>query len=544
MEKDIKAIIKKRMYMSFILVILIFVLLSFRLYYLQIKQGDHLKLNAIKQRGREFSIYPERGPIFDRHTRPITNNEVESTAIIEKKDLADNALYNRVLSNTSLSRIQLNQLIRNSTDLVQIPLDRVEGLENQGNVFIVDVVKRYSKGNPLAHVVGYINQSENRGKYGIELIHDEFLRNSDKSSFVLEYDRDRKMILGGTYYVNRNIDPNSPSGVKLTVDLELQKEIEKIMDKFQMNGAVIINQIADGEILALASRPNFNQEKIEEYIDNGDMTFFNKAVQVSYPPGSLFKIVVLLTALEEEPEVLKDKYSCKGYEIINGIQINCSSTHGQLDLKEAFAKSCNSVFIQIGKEIGANRVIKMAEKLGFGSTLGIGLLEKGGILPKRKELFGAAIGNISIGQDKLEVTPLQISNLLTIIANKGIRKDLSIIKGITNKEGVIIKAFQKGEDVRLISTASTELLLEYLKEVVSSGTARSMEVYKIGGAGGKTGSAQATFMKKATVHGWFSGFYPANDPKYIITVLVEDTELGSTAALPIFEEIVKSLYEY
>ncbi|MFA7412659.1 MAG: penicillin-binding transpeptidase domain-containing protein, partial [Tissierellaceae bacterium] len=313
-------------------------------------------------------------------------------------------------------------------------------------------------------------------------------------------------------------------------------------DFFSAKGAVIVTDIESGEILALASRPNFNQKNITAYLDKDDMALYNKAVQVSYPPGSIFKIVVLLAALEEDMGFLENSYFCKGYEVINNTTIKCSGNHGQISLRDGFAKSCNSVFIQIGKELGAKKIIDMAKRLGLGEKVNIGLAEEiEGILPEGEELLGPAIGNISIGQGKIEATPLQISNILLTIANDGVQKDMTLVKGITSKEGQILKAYNREEDKRVISKDLSQVAKELLEEVLSSGTARSLDLEDIGGAAGKTGSAEASLKGQFTIHGWFAGYYPKDEPRYGITILVEEASSGSKSAAPIFEKICKEI---
>jgi peptidoglycan glycosyltransferase/penicillin-binding protein 2 len=180
--------------------------------------------------------------------------------------------------------------------------------------------------------------------------------------------------------------------------------------------------------------------------------------------------------------------------------------------------------------------------LGFGNKINIGLVEEiEGNLPKGNSLLGPAIGNISIGQGEIEATPLQITNLLMIIANNGVQKHLTLIEGVTNKEGKILKEYNKEPDVPVISSTISNIAYDYLISVVKNGTGRYMDVASIGGAGGKTGSAEAIFHKEHTIHGWFSGFYPVKNPKYVITVLVENGGSGSKSAAPIFEKISKEI---
>lgn len=544
-EKYIR-IIKKRILIIGIFTTILFICLALRLYYLQIYRSEELLEAAIRQRGKEISLYPKRGIIYDRNLVPLTNNHIVPMVIVDKNVLqGDQRLIKKLRDNTLLSYREFNERLGNKERILQIPLTKGFKLEDDNNIFLVDLITRYGEENLLSHVIGYINKSDNVGKTGIEKLYDEFLRNGDSNSFIVEFDKNRSFILDGIYRANQNTEIYNPSAVKLTIDYEIQKRVESILDKKGVNGAVIVAEIDTGEIVAMASRPNFDQDDIEMSLYSEDMALYNKAIQVGYPPGSIFKIVVLLTALEEESIDLDSEYYCRGFEEVNGIKISCSATHRNISLRDGFAKSCNSVFIQIGKEIGAKKIIDMAAKLGFGDKINIGLLEEiEGNLPKDRELLGAAIGNIAIGQGQLEVTPLQITNLMLTVANRGFSRPLSIAKGITNRDGLMIKKVYKENGTQIISERSADIILDFLREVSRSGTARSMELDDIGGCGGKTGSAEAILNKKRAIHGWFSGFYPSYNPKYVITVLVEDSKSGSISAIPIFEEIAREINRY
>ncbi len=185
---------------------------------------------------------------------------------------------------------------------------------------------------------------------------------------------------------------------------------------------------------------------------------------------------MLLAALEKDTSYLNKTFYCNGYEQINNVTIKCNEGrggHGYIGLKDAFSKSCNSTFIQLGQEIGSESIIHMAERLGMGERINIGLVEEvKGNLPKGKELKGPAIGNISIGQGSIEITPLQITNMMLIIANKGIRKDMTIVDGITTKDGYMIKEFKRNDDERIISQDIAEIVQDFMIEVVLEGTAK------------------------------------------------------------------------
>ena len=530
-----------------VLIILLFLVLISRLYYLQVYNNDDLKLASLKQRSTKIELNSKRGNIYDRNLIPITNNDYEKTIIIEREKIKeDKDILESIKRNTSLSPIEFRDILKSNNKIVEIPVREDFKLEDEKNIFTAKKQKRYLDTNILSHVIGYINKSQNKGETGIEKVYDEFLNKTNNRILFVEYDKKRTMILGSEYYVDNSISPIDPSAVQVTIDYELQSHVEKILDNKKVNGGLIVEDINTGEILASASRPNFDQDNIEKYLNSKDMNLYNKTIQVSYPPGSIFKIVVLLAALEENPDYFDREFFCKGHEEVGTTKIRCSNTygHGIINLKDGFAKSCNSVFIQIGKEIGAEKIIDMARRLGFGSKLNIGLLEEDeGCLPKGEELIGPAIGNISIGQGKIEATILQISNMISTVANGGVKKDISIVKGITNNEGRMIKPYNKTADERIISSEIAIKVKELLEEVILTGTARSLNLEDIGGAAGKTGSAEGILNGQNVVHGWFTGYYPRKNPEYAITVLVEKGKSGSKSAVPIFGEICRQIYK-
>ncbi|NLJ78938.1 MAG: penicillin-binding protein 2, partial [Tissierellia bacterium] len=385
----------------------------------------------------------------------------------------------------------------------------------------------------------------NRGEAGIEKVYDEVLCNEGEHSVYVGLDERRKIFTKEEYLVNKGVDPKEPSGVKLTVDYHIQREVERILDRGESRGAAIVADVKTGSILAMASRPNFDQNNIYKYLDRGDMSLYNKAVQVGYPPGSLFKLVVLLAALEEDDGHLHDRFYCNGYERAGNRIIGCNNGdgHGHITLKEAFSQSCNSAFIQLGRGLGGDSIIHMANRLGFGNKLNIGLSEENkGNLPSGADLIGPNMGNISIGQGSIEVTPLQITNMMLAIANDGTRKGMSIVEGIVAQDGYMIRKFERAQDQRVISEKTSGIAREYLAEVVRDGTADNLDLDDIGGAAGKTGSAEAVLNGKKTVHGWFSGFYPLQNPQYVITVFIEEGISGSQTAVPIFSDISRSIY--
>ena len=548
MSRYRRNLLKNRIFYFAFFIVILFIVLGFRLYWVQIIKYDDYCTEALKQRGEETNIYPDRGVIYDKNFIPLTNRDKIKTVFVFKDDIENNKnVEDFVLKFGDTDKERLSKFLKSGNKIMSVPLSSsVSQKDIPKEVFILDKTLRYNEEGILSHVIGYVKESENKGESGIEKVFDDILKKEDSEDVYFELDGKRNVISGAGYTANKSQDSGRPSSVKLTVDYHIQKIVENVMDDYKVNGAVIVTEVSTGDIVAIASRPNFNQNNIDTYLNKGNMEFFNKAVQVSYPPGSLFKIVVLLAGLQEDMNLVNKEFYCRGYEQINDLIIKCSKEegHGKINLKNAFAQSCNSVFIQIGERIGAKKIIEMAKKLGFGEKINIGLMEEvKGNLPEGRELIGPAIGNISIGQGTIEVTPLQIANMITIVANNGVKKSLSIVDEIVTEDGYPVKKFNREDDVRIIEQKYCEIVRDYLNEVVISGTAKKANLEDIGGAGGKTGSAQAILNKQPTIHGWFVGYFPRENPKYTVTILVEEGHSGSSSAVPIFEKIVRRIQE-
>ncbi|WP_069649454.1 peptidoglycan D,D-transpeptidase FtsI family protein [Caloranaerobacter ferrireducens] len=538
---------KRKLIFFYCTVLFIFGLIVVRLFYIQIIKGEEYKKAAIRQRTMEVQIKPSRGMIFDRNLIPLTNKDKIRTMFIFKNIYSEKEL-SKILETLVDKNIIEKYTMLSKSDVIEIPLDsEVSELKDLKGIYIEDKIKRYDKTNILSHVIGYINKSENKGESGIERAFDNILKLDDSYGKVaLVVDGKKKVIPGIGLIDTLKKTSKKATSVKLTIDYNIQKIVEKVMDSENKNGAVIVADVKSGDILAMVSRPNFNQDNVAKYFNSSNMELYNKAIQVSYPPGSLFKIIVLAAALQSGKIDLNKKYFCKGYEEVGNIKIACHSYkeggHGELNLEEAFYKSCNSVFIQIGKTVGAKKIIQTARKFGFGELVDVGLLEEvKGNLPGGDDILGPAIGNISIGQGSIEVTPLQITNMIITIANNGIMKDMSIVDSLVTENGYIIKKMKRNKPKRVLEPYYAKLIQEYMEKVVTLGTAKNISMDEIGGAAGKTGSAQAVYNKKKTIHAWFAGYFPKKNPKYAITVLIENGISGGKTAAPIFEKIAKEI---
>ena len=263
--------------------------------------------------------------------------------------------------------------------------------------------------------------------------------------------------------------------------------------------------------------------------DTGELV--NKVTQGEYPPGSIFKLVVAAAALEAgcDPDM---QFTCSGAETVNGHSVSCETGgeygHGEITMEEAMAYSCNCAFIQLGQKTGAESIIAMAEKLGLGNVVLEGYPgEKEGNLMTVRQSSGAAITNLSIGQGETLVTPLQVANMMSIIANDGVDTGLSLIM---EKE-------KEDEGIRCLNSETVTALQKMMDAVIEYGTASELDITVP--AGGKTGSAESMQGGKEVIHGWMTGYFPTEDPEYTVTVFIENGRTGKGSAGPVFSEVTE-----
>ena len=292
----------------------------------------------------------------------------------------------------------------------------------------------------------------------------------------------------------------------------------------------------------MASYPDYDQNNVQDYINSDGEELINKTVW-AYDLGSVFKTVVAAAAIESKKINLEQKYLCEGSIKVGNSVINCSThkTHEnrEISIEEAFALSCNTTFVKIGMELGDEIILNMAKKLGLGEKQCYEIIEeKPGYIPKPKE---EGIGNISIGQGKIQVTPLQVTAMMATIANNGIRHYPRLVDELVSEEYTIIKKIEKTKPQAIISTSTAYQLKEMLKKVTLYGTGKAANLDELGGSGGKTGTAETGIDFGKVKHGWFAGYVPAIEPRYAITVFINDGKSGGTAAAPIFREIAEKI---
>ncbi len=523
--------------------------LTIRLFYIQIINHDFYKKEAMKQRQINIPIDSGRGIILDRNFIPLTDREEKKMVIIFPQYFnpsEKNILYLQKI--TDIEDEVLTKRIKSSKSVMEFPLKNGLDMEdvkhiNTRGLFIVDKKIRYEEEGILSHVIGYINQVDKKGMYGIEGAMDGLLSANSMNSLIATVDGLKRFIPGEGYAVGN--DYMKERNLRLTIDYSIQKILEDVMS--DSDGAIVVSDIKTGEILGMVSRPNFNPNNISEHMNSDGDELYNKAIQMAFPPGSIFKIVVAIEAIIKDPSVLNKEFHCLGYEKVGDLEIKCSSYrrggHGDITLERGFAESCNSVFIQLAESLGADNIINRAKNLGFGDLIGIGLKEESkGNLPYGDYLLGPSYANIAIGQGEILATPLQVNQLTQCIANNGIRKPLYLIKDVVDGKHNILQSTNMKEGEEIIDAEVVKILQDWMHKVMTKGSGyQAKEIAAI--TAGKTGSAESVERKKEVVHAWFTGYYPFDHPKYAITVLIQNGRSGGGVAVPIFKEVVERMMD-
>ncbi|NLL04307.1 MAG: peptidoglycan glycosyltransferase [Clostridiaceae bacterium] len=528
-------------------------ILGLRLFYLQIYAGKKLSLSANAQRVSEKSIDVPRGNILDRNMIPLTNRTKEIFCVIKPLYLWEKT--SEIASISKILNLEANKLKREiefKKDPIIVPCsqfqkDSLDKIKTQGISFIYSL-KRYDDQSVAKHVTGYINKIDNTGNTGIEKHFQDTLKLNSNSSVGVVTDAKDNLVTGLGY---RFIEPKDSNqlNVKLTLNYHIQKTAENVLKKSGLKGAVVIEDVVSGDIVAMVSKPDYNPNNIEKYLDSTDKELFNRAV-ASYNLGSIFKIIVLASSYENgiDPNM---NYFCPGYITLGDKEFKCSSYakggHGLISLEEAFASSCNPYFIELGIKTGHINIINTARKFGFDNFTGVnehGVDESSGHLPDTKKHFSYGdIANISIGQGDILATPLQVADMIATIANGGIKNRVNIVDSIIDSSNNTLKVvrFDKGE--RILSKDICDKIKYLMEKVTISGTGIKANLDEYGGAAAKTGSAETGqyINGEKIVHAWFAGYFPRLNPRYSVAVFIENGKSGGSIAAPIFEEIARDI---
>lgn len=369
-----------------------------------------------------------------------------------------------------------------------------------------DDIRVYPQKEAFAHTVGYYDY----GRVGLENVYGIEMENVNLDLY--------------RYFVRMlGVDLNG-NNVVTTIDLDIQNYI---YDKLEnRKGAAVVLDAKNGDIISMVSTPSFDPNDIKEdwdsiSTDEKNTPLINRAVQGLYPPGSTFKVVTALSFMRNNPDYEDYVYNCTGEITIEDTTITCYNhrVHGEVNLEEAMEVSCNTFFTSLYNEVEPKELEETANDLLFNESLDF-------ILPYKDSSFGfteeddtSVYMRTFIGQGNTLVTPLYMAQLFQGIANDGVMLEAHLVDHIESSGGMMVDGTNTKKIKRIMSKEEADILTEYLTNVTGpEGTASSFSSLPFTVAG-KTGSAE---NPHGAGHGWFVGFAPAEDPKYVISILYEN----------------------
>ncbi len=529
---------KKRVVLVLALFLVVMGLITARLS--MISTAEPLMMAAKQQSAMVLKVAETRGKIYDRYLRPITDRETKNiAAVLPNEQAADVVMRDIPEENRAEFQQQLTGMAPFLWEVSSRQLF-AKGLE------VFEITQRYSGDQPAVHIIGQLDAATGHGASGLEKAYDDLLR-STGGTLQMRYSADA--LRRGSYAeLPEIIDTGyqNKGGIVLTIDLDIQQIAEQAAKKLK-KGAVVVMEPNTGDILACASVPAFDPTDAAKSLNSDDQPFFNRAF-AAYNVGSTFKLLTAASALEAGAGIGRS-FDCEGYIEIKDQIFRCHNLagHGTVDMTQAMNRSCNPYFISLALQTGGQTLLYKARQLGFGSALELapGMYTASGSLPEASELTApAAVANFGFGQGRLTATPIQISTLISAFVNGGGAVTPRLVMGSTIRGDKIDHFTTIYSQRRLFTGQAAESVKQLMISVVSEGSGKNAQP-EHGGAGGKTASAQTgQFINgEERVHAWFSGFYPAQQPQYVITVLAEDGDSGSTAACPVFADIANGLWQ-
>ena len=534
-------------------ILLLLLALIVRLLQIQIVQGKGYSQRATNQRMLNLPLDFSRGQFYDANMIPLTGRRAVKSLVVFPELIEDRSEAAVIIAkHTGRKYEDALQDLKEAAAPYKVPLTgagkQPAGIRTRG-IMVVGDLERYDEKGVASHLIGYIDKSENVGRAGLERLYENYLAGDGEMTVAAMVDGSKRLIPGLGYKLISGSHRVGNRHLQLTIDYHIQRAVEEVMDELGIEGAVVVLDAESGEVAAMASRPNYAQGNVGDYLDGQRGELLNKAFQ-QYNLGSIFKTVVAAAALEDTLINPFDTVNCPGYIEMGELHIKCSSYdiggHGDVDMFGAYAKSCNTFFIEIGQRVGGERIIEMAERFGLGEIVGLNPLEEQpGLIPSDRKLYKSDVCNISIGQGDIMVTPLQVAVMTSIVANNGIRKQPSVVKSVAEQSGSVMVMGSSEKPGRVISPFVAMELRKMMEMVVDQGTGTLAALPGHGGTAGKTSSAQTgqRINGEEVLHAWFTGYVPRLYPRYVITVLVENGRSGGSVAAPVFRSIAQRIME-
>jgi penicillin-binding protein 2 len=542
-----------------------------------------------------------RGQITDRNGAPLAQNRLSYNLVINfptPLDFSDAQALSFTREKIDKTGKLIGRDLRISDDAILrhyrnrgiMPLEVAQNLSQQeyekikndlpAGVMVRPVyVRIYPNGKLAGQIIGYTGKTgrnpdgivdnhetlwpETEGREGLEQTFNGMLTGKH-GEYKLTFDKD------GRKTSEKLITPPEPGyNVVTTLDLHLQQLAEKALEAKAKRGAMVIIDPNNGDILALASWPTYDPnlfvpsisaQQLKALQDDPDIPLLPRAYRSSYPPGSTFKVAVGIAALENHAVYPDDRYEC-----VPAIQVGNVTFHnwkksdrGALNFVQALTESCDTWFYQVGIKTGSAPIIDWSLQLGFGAKCGIPLRgEAEGRIPNDqymkathgRKILNGDIANMSIGQGDIQVTPLQMAQAMGVVANGGTLYQTRLVQQVQTFDNQLVTAYQvRAKRTLELSSETLDQVRTGMTNVVNGpgGTAHQASLENVEVAG-KTGTAQWGPKNKERTAAWFSGFLPADHPRYAFAAVYEgdvgSKVHGGSAAAPMIADVFKDIYK-
>jgi penicillin-binding protein 2 len=562
-----------------IIIIAGFIIILLRLWQLQIVQGSEYRKTAESNRLRVIGIPAPRGIIYDRNGLPLVKDtpffiasvipaEISNKhlpLLAEILDMPAEEVYKKITESRHNPDIPIR--LKEPLTFEEISFLEARRSDVPGLIIEVDLGRKYLYGPTASHLIGYLGKltpdqaanPENHdvppmafiGQWGVEKLFDKRLRGIAGKK-VYEVDA-----LGREIRLFQEQQPIEGKDLTLSIDISLQQEVEKAFEG--KAGAFVALKPKTGEILGLVSSPSFDPNKFthgityeawQALMQDRKFPMLNRTIQSTYPPGSIFKLITAVAALEEGVINEETTVNCSGSIKYGNRKFRCwkRGGHGRVSIHRALVESCDVFFYEIGKRLGIDTIYTYASKFGLGSKTGFPFgNEKEGLIPntawkietkKTKWFLGETFIN-AIGQGYVSITPIQAAFMTSIFANGGTSFNPLILMEDDPKK--INRIDLSPQTIRIVSDS----LKGVVHEKRGTGKAARSDMMTIAG---KTGTAQVVSIRKESKdlpehirdHAWFIAYAPVEKPEIALAVFVEHGGHGGSAAAPIAKKAIES----
>lgn len=548
--------IHTRIKVIILVIIFLFILIIGKVFYIQVI--DYNKLNSLAESlwSRNLPIEANRGIIYDRNGLILADNLTTTSLVLIPNQIKDKENTAKKLS--EVLNVSYEDMLKHVMKISSIERVHPEGRRldfsiadkiselNLPGVYLVKESKRYYPFDTmLSHTIGFVG-IDNQGLSGLELMYNDYLTGSYGAIKYFSDAKGTRLNLSEVYE-----QPQNGINVTLTINSELQKSLERELDnaviKYNPDRALgIAMDPNSGEILAIASRPNFSPSNYKNYSE--EEINRNLPIWSTYEPGSTFKIITLSAALEEKiVDLDNDTFNDTGGITVEGATLHCwkHGGHGLQTYLQVVENSCNPGFVNLGLKLGKETLFDYIDKFGFGKKTGIDLNgEANGILFNINKIGDLELATTAFGQG-VSVTPIQQITAVSAAINGGILYKPYIVKSLNEPETNSVIMQKEKQIVRKVISDETSAKVRYaLESVVTNGTGRPafIDGYRVGG---KTGTAQKVSNGHYMVGNYivsFMGFLPADDPQIVLYIAIDNakgvTQYGGTIAAPIAKNIL------